>query len=167
MFGNQVKAWFEINSRRIDKEAREDIKKQFKEKLGLTTKADPYTGEKDDNVFLMFCPYDSVDEDSDFGCKKDFQKCQGNINISQILREKVLKKLLGQEDFLRELSEEHNRKYGKKLSYNLFAAIQQDLDSECDNERAIDLSLDNDIVKFLFTIDSFNTILIEPYHSED
>ena len=42
MFGNQVKAWFEINSRRIDKETREDIKKQFKEKLGLTAKPDPY-----------------------------------------------------------------------------------------------------------------------------
>ena len=72
MFGNQVKAWFEINSRRIDKETREDIKKLFKEKLGLTAKADPYNGKKADDIFLLFCPYDSVDEKSEYGCKKDF-----------------------------------------------------------------------------------------------
>ena len=163
MFGNQVKAWFEVNSRRIDKEAREDIKKQFKEKLGLTNKADPYTGKKADDVYLMYCVYDSVDEDSDFGCKKDFQNQQSNINISKIIREKVLSKLFAQTEILAQLQE----KYNYKFSYNLFAAVQQDLDSECDNEQAIDMSLDNDIIEFLYKIKGFNTLLIEQYHSED
>ena len=94
MFGNQVKMWFEINSRRIDKDAIQDIKKQFKDVLGLTNKADPYSGKKLDEVYLMYCVYDSVEEDSDFGCRKDFQNCQANINVSQLLREKVLKNFI-------------------------------------------------------------------------
>lgn len=163
MFGNQVKMWFEINSRRIDKDAIQDIKKQFKDVLGLTNKADPYSGKKLDEVYLMYCVYDSVDEDSDFGCRKDFQNCQANINVSQLLREKVLKKLIPYADFLFTIQE----KYGYKFSYNTFVAVQQDLDSECDNEKPIDFSLDNDIIEFLHKIKGFNTLLVEQYHSED
>ena len=162
MFGNQVKAWFEINSRRIDKETREDINKQFKEKLGLTAKADPYSGKKADDIFLLFCPYDSVDEKSEYGCKKDFLDQQANINISKILREKVLKKLFDNVDFLNEIME----KYDRKFAYTVFVAVQQDLDSALDNEQYIDLSLDNDIIAFLTNIEAFNTVLVEPYHSE-
>ena len=163
MYGNQVKAWFEINSRRLDKEAREDIKKQFKEKLGLTAKADPYNGKKADDIFLLFCPYDSVDEKSEDGCKKDFVEQQVAINISKILREKVLKKLFDNVDFLNEIGE----KYDGKIAYTVFAAVQQDLDSEWCNEHAIDFSLDYDIISFLANIKAFNTLLLEPYHSED
>lgn len=162
MFGNQVKMWFEINSRRIDKDAIQDIKKQFKDVLGLTNKADPYSGKKLDEVYLMYCVYDSVDEDSDFGCRKDFQNCQANINISQLLREKVLKKLMQNADFLFDIQE----KYGYKFSYNTFVSVQQDLDSEFDNEKPIDFSLDNDIIEFLHKIKGFNTLLVEQYHSE-
>ena len=163
MFGNQVKAWFEINSRRIDKETREDIKKQFKEKLGLTAKADPYNGQKADDIVLLFCPYDSVDEKSEYGCKKDFVEQQANINISKILREKVLKKLFNNIDFLNEIREQYDRKF----TYGIFAAVQQDLDSKLDNEQAIDFSFDNDIISFLVYTKAYNTLLVEPYHSED
>ena len=163
MYGNQCKAWFEVNARRVNADEVEKIKEAIKSETGLVNMKDPYSNKKNDNEWLLYGVYDSVDEKSELGCKKEFyQKYQQGVIANQILKDKTLKKLFDKADFLFKLQE----KYDYKISYTIFFSLQLDIDSPFASN-AHSLSLDREIMEFACKIKAFNNIIVEPYYSEN